>query len=196
MSIGQKLKDTRKKAGLTQEQLAEKLCVSRQAITKWESDKGIPDIENLQNISKLFGVSIDSLLDDGDELSNTIIKESINIDDYQSEGKFKSKYDVIVKSNFQNADSIFPLVRRKNLSLVEKVVDFIVQPGVLHVADSLSNISAYYLVEIQGKQLLVNVTKDFIESRELVRRFTGRSQVIGNNYFTKSLYTDLLGKGE
>jgi len=48
MSIGQKLKDARKKAGLSQEQLAEKLCVSRQAITKWESDKGIPDIENIQ----------------------------------------------------------------------------------------------------------------------------------------------------
>ena len=85
MSIGQKLKDARKKAGLSQEQLAEKLCVSRQAITKWESDKGIPDIENIQNISKLFGVSIDSLLNDGDEISANVIKEIINLDDYHAE---------------------------------------------------------------------------------------------------------------
>ena len=91
MSIGQKLKDARKKAGLSQEQLAEKLCVSRQAITKWESDKGIPDIKNIQNISKLFGVSIDSLLNDGDRISANVIKESVNLDDYPAESKFKSK---------------------------------------------------------------------------------------------------------
>lgn len=74
MSIGQKLKDARKSAGLSQEQLAEKLCVSRQAITKWESDKGIPDVENLKNISKLFDVSIDSLLDDSEAFPSGIIK--------------------------------------------------------------------------------------------------------------------------
>jgi len=195
MSIGQKLKDARKKAGLSQEQLAEKLCVSRQAITKWESDKGIPDIENIQNISKLFGVSIDSLLNDGDEMSANVIKESINLDDYHAEGKFKSKLHVVVKSKYPDADSIFPLVRRKNLSLVEKVVDFVVMPGVLHTADSLNDLTSYYLVESQGKQYLVNVTKEFIESRELVRRFTGRSQIIGKDYFTKALYADLVTKG-
>lgn len=194
MSIGQKLKDARKKAGLSQEQLSEKLNVSRQAITKWESDKGIPDIENLKNIARLFDVSIDFLLDDGDEIKSADMKESINLEDYEIHGKFKSKYDAVVKSKYPHADSIFPLVRRKNLTLVEKVVDLIVQPGVLHVADSLSDLSAYYLVENQGKQHLVNVTKDFIESRELIRRFTGRSQVIGSNYFTKALYSDLLGK--
>ena len=41
MSLGEKLRECRKMVNLTQEELAEKLCVSRQAITKWESDKGI-----------------------------------------------------------------------------------------------------------------------------------------------------------
>lgn len=54
--------------------------------------------------------------------------------------------------------------------------------------------SAYYLVEKGSKQYLVNVTKDFIESRELARHFTGRGQTIGNNYFTKALYADLVEK--
>ena len=57
-----KLKDLRKKNSLTQEQLAEKLNVSRQAVAKWESGAGLPDIENLKNISLVFHVSTDSLL--------------------------------------------------------------------------------------------------------------------------------------
>lgn len=195
MSIGQKLKEARKKAGLSQEQLAEKLCVSRQAITKWESDKGIPDVENLQNIGRLFGVSIDFLLDNGDAMSASVMKEGISLEDYPAEGKFKSKFDAVVKAKYPKADSIFPLARKKNLSLVEKVVDFIAMPGVLNAADALNDITSYYLVENQGKQYLVNVTKEFIESRELACRFTGHSQVIGDNYFTKALYADLVGKG-
>ena len=52
MSLGETIREQRKKAGLSQEQLAEKLNVSRQAITKWETDKGIPDVANL--IATLF----------------------------------------------------------------------------------------------------------------------------------------------
>ena len=48
MTLGQKLKEIRKKFGLSQEQLAEIMNVSRQAITKWETDEGLPDTENLK----------------------------------------------------------------------------------------------------------------------------------------------------
>ena len=65
MSLGEKIREQRKKAGLSQEQLSEKLGVSRSAITKWETDKGIPDVDNLKALSKLLNVSIDYLLDDG-----------------------------------------------------------------------------------------------------------------------------------
>ena len=47
MNLGEKIKECRKQAGFSQEQLAERLNVSRQAITKWETNKGIPDIANL-----------------------------------------------------------------------------------------------------------------------------------------------------
>ncbi|MDE6676800.1 MAG: helix-turn-helix domain-containing protein [Clostridia bacterium] len=63
MSLGEKIKAERKRGNLTQEQLAEKICVSRQAIQKWESDSGVPSIENLKALSQLFGVSIDTLLE-------------------------------------------------------------------------------------------------------------------------------------
>ena len=62
MSLGEKIREHRKQAGLSQEQLAEKLNVSRQAITKWETDKGIPDVTNLIAISDEFGVSLDELI--------------------------------------------------------------------------------------------------------------------------------------
>ena len=54
MNFAEKLKELRKQKGISQEQLSEKIYVSRQAITKWENGNGIPDITNLIAISNLF----------------------------------------------------------------------------------------------------------------------------------------------
>lgn len=62
MTFSEKLKTIRKKAGMSQEKLAEKIGVSRQAITKWETDSGIPDIDNMMALSSLFNISLDELL--------------------------------------------------------------------------------------------------------------------------------------
>lgn len=68
MLFSEKLKMLRKGSNLTQEELADKLNVSRQAITKWESNEGLPDIENLKQISLLFNVSIDELIKEEKEV--------------------------------------------------------------------------------------------------------------------------------
>ena len=60
--LGNKLLEFRKKFGLSQEELAEKLDVSRQAVSKWERGESLPDTENLIVISKLYGVSLDELV--------------------------------------------------------------------------------------------------------------------------------------
>ena len=52
MNVGEKIKALRQQNGLSQEGLANKLGVSRQAITKWETNRGVPDIENLKCLSK------------------------------------------------------------------------------------------------------------------------------------------------
>jgi len=62
MEFHEKLQELRKNRGLTQEQLAEALFVSRTAISKWESGRGYPSIDSLKEISKFFSVSIDELL--------------------------------------------------------------------------------------------------------------------------------------
>jgi len=64
MSFGENLKNVRKQRGVTQEELAEILGVSRQAISKWESDGGYPETEKLLVISKTLNISIDYLLND------------------------------------------------------------------------------------------------------------------------------------
>ena len=56
----------RKQKNLTQEQLAEKLNVSRQTISKWESDSTSPDLESIVKISRIFHVSLDDLLKEGE----------------------------------------------------------------------------------------------------------------------------------
>lgn len=65
MNFAEKLKTLRKQTGLSQEKLAEKMGVSRQAVTKWETDAGLPDIENLVAVSKLFGVPLEELIGPG-----------------------------------------------------------------------------------------------------------------------------------
>ena len=62
MEFNEKLQELRKQKGLTQEELAEVLYVSRTAISKWESGRGYPNIDSLKAISKFFSVSLDDLL--------------------------------------------------------------------------------------------------------------------------------------
>ena len=67
MEFNEKLQELRKQKGLTQEELAEVLFVSRTAISKWESGRGYPNIDSLKAIAKFFEMTIDELLS-GDEL--------------------------------------------------------------------------------------------------------------------------------
>lgn len=64
MTLGEKIKLQRKKHDMSQRDMAECLFVSRQAVSKWEADKGIPDIENLRQIAALFNISLDYLVND------------------------------------------------------------------------------------------------------------------------------------
>ena len=75
MEFNEKLQSLRKEKGLTQEELAEVLYVSRTAVSKWESGRGYPNIESLKDISKFFSVSIDDLLS-GEKLLSIAEKEN------------------------------------------------------------------------------------------------------------------------
>ena len=61
-TLGRRIQEGRRAAGLSQESLGERLGVSRQAVSKWESDASVPDLENLIAMSRIFGVTIGALL--------------------------------------------------------------------------------------------------------------------------------------
>lgn len=86
MEFHEKLQELRKRRGLTQEELAEELFVSRTAISKWESGRGYPNIESLKEISAYFSVSIDDLLS-GEKL--------IFIAEKENKANIRSVYDML-----------------------------------------------------------------------------------------------------
>ena len=83
MEFNEKLQDLRIQKGITQEELAEALFVSRTAVSKWESGRGYPNIDSLKAISAYFKVSIDDLLS-GEELLTLAEKDHL-----QKEGHFR-----------------------------------------------------------------------------------------------------------
>ena len=81
MTFGEKLREARKEANLSQEEFAQKAGVSRSAVAKWESDRGMPDVENLKVIASLLNISLDYLLDDDGRLTFNETREPV---DHQS----------------------------------------------------------------------------------------------------------------
>ena len=81
MEIGNKINQLRKLSGMTQEQLAEKLNVSRQTISKWESDSTSPDLESIVKISRIFHVSLDDWLKEGEAGVANKTDEQITLED-------------------------------------------------------------------------------------------------------------------
>lgn len=99
MSLGNSLFDTRKKKGLSQEEVAEKLGVSRQTISKWETEETVPDIYQAKRLAKIYGLSLDELIDT--DLDQKEIEEVIKNTDEKKEAKinwtnaWSKKYPVL-----------------------------------------------------------------------------------------------------
>jgi transcriptional regulator with XRE-family HTH domain len=187
MTIGEKIREARKSAGLTQEQMAEKLMVSRQAVTKWEADKGIPDISNLKMISGLLNVSIDYLLDNEQDMDTSVIKEKIDLSKYAKNAKKQ-----VVMEKYPDAQ-IWPLIARQKLTKSEKVIDnilgfvFDAPFGMPQLANDIKNVDkSFYLVNKDGRQYFVMVTNEFIESREMRKPVTEKKFEINDMRFTRS----------
>lgn len=188
MTLGEKLKEARNKFGLSQEELAEKLFVSRAAIAKWETDNGIPDMLNLKAISSLLQVSTDYLLDnDAGEIKFTL-KEPIDINDY-GKGLKKRKTDRAIKAKYPNAE-IHTLIPKPKLTKTEKIMDNVfgfatpIGFGIPDMLNAFKLKGEYYLVIQNERQYLAIVADDYIESRELAFKVTGKKFDLENFTFT------------
>ena len=193
MTLGEKISRARKNAGLSQEALAEKLCVSRSAVAKWETDKGMPDIANLKAISRLLQVSVDYLLDDGESVDVQVLREAYDLSKY-GKGIRKRKKDRVILEKFPDA-TVHTLLGRQLLTKSEKVVDnllgFLTDApfGIPELINSLKNLNKeFYLVEKDGQQMLVTVTDEFIETRKLSKYFAEKKFRIGSWEYVKCAY--------
>lgn len=193
MTLGEKIRYSRKCCGLSQEQLAEKMCVSRSAIAKWETDKGLPDIENLKILSKLLGISMDHLLDEHTTMDHFVIRESCSLSAY-GRGCKKIKKDRMMLERFPEA-AIYTLLGRPVLSDECSVTD-----GTLGILTSLPfgepafmksvkdlNMD-FYLVEREAGPFFVTVTDSYLEIRILNQPMTGNAFQLGNWVFIRGEY--------
>jgi len=120
MNFSNKLIKLRKSNGLSQEELANNLNVSRQTISKWESGTTIPDMDRLKSISDLFGISVDDLISDTNEKQYIPNKEFIGVDE-----KYIPKQDINeANKNYVNSNKKSRKVFL--LYLIPSVVFFII----------------------------------------------------------------------
>ena len=185
MTFGEKLKNARKEAGLSQEQLAEKMSVSRSAVAKWEAGNGMPDVNNLKVMSTLLNVSVDYLLDDDKQISFNEIKEAIDLKDYKKEGRCRDRRDAVCCEKHKDADAIYALISKRKMSKREAIIDFFVQPGTVEVLDRIKETAGFYLVEKGNKQYFVKVTNEFIITSEMLQKVEGKKFDIGDHRYIK-----------
>lgn len=188
MTFGEKLKNARKEAGLSQEQLAEKLSVSRSAVAKWENDNGMPDVGNLKALAQLLNISIDYLLDEDEKITFNEIREPVDLNAFEKTGKCRDKKDAACYAKYKDADAIWPLIRRKKLNGKEFLLDLFTAFGASQLVDYTNNTDAYYLVEKGDRQYLVRVSEEFISTVELAAKADPKKFTIGNNIFQKAAY--------
>ena len=181
MTLGQKLKEIRKRFGLSQESLAEIMNVSRQAITKWESDEGLPDVSNLQELSKVFNLTVDYLLDNDNSLPALSMKKELDKDKYEMTGK---GYKQILKDYYTEPWVVYELLRSENKGkLASFVSDWIIGAGAMETVDALNDTTPYYLIKKDGLKLLVNIHDYILEVIELPENTNDKKFVYGKNKF-------------
>ena len=186
MTLGAKIKEARRKCGLSQEQLAEKMAVSRSAVAKWETDKGLPDVGNLKILARLLNVSVDQLLDESKSTDATVIRESYQLAAY-GYGCKKMMKDRVVRAKFPDA-TIYTLFGRPELEQLDP------HPATMQdcrtLPQNLANPTdkTFYLVENGDNRLFVTVTDRFIEIRPLEHAPEGNPFMLDGWSFIKSNY--------
>lgn len=104
MSLGEKLLYLRKKKGLSQEDVAEKLGVSRQTVSKWETDQTVPELIKAKLLSQLYNVSYDYLIS-GSHISGDVTGIEMIVDEIDWTGAWSKKYPIL--ASYQKIKGIY-----------------------------------------------------------------------------------------
>lgn len=164
MNIAEKIKAVRNRAGMSQQELADKIHVSRSAVAKWESDKGLPDIDNLKAIAKLFGMTLDELVAEEDHVS-CALREPFLPD---------SKPDDAVRSRWPEAVRIDRMYLQHDFGLAGRILNTLTFGWIgslwraVHYDECYQD--QYYLVDNFDEHLFVRVHADELHLTPLGRR--------------------------
>ena len=200
MTFGEKLKKARLEAGYTQEELASKLTISRAAVAKWESDRGMPDVSNLKALGEALNVSVDFLLDDGEPIDLSVTKKTIDLRKYGDQGKLSrlKKLGIkerIIREEYPDRQIIRLTVTKIHNSKSETVVDQVIGWTALlfggiplfdtqEMGKTINSLDEqYYLVNDDRKQFFVMLTDEFMVSRAMVNRIEGKKFRIEDQEF-------------
>ena len=172
MTIGEKIRQARRHCRLSQEQLAERMCISRSAIAKWETDKGLPDIENIRILSNILHISADWLLNPQQDCSHLIYRYSIDLSNY-GKGCLRLKKDRCIRNKFPDAQ-ITALIGRKDVIpgdavTRESALERMTVHNCFHSTGTARENSSigYYLVCEDDRQFLIAIADTYIEYRIL-----------------------------
>ena len=193
MTLGEKIRHARKSCGLSQGQLAERMCVSRSAIAKWETDKGMPDVENLKFLSRLLQVSVDYLLSEERDGEQAVIREPYQLAAF-GRGCKKVRKDRFMRLRFPDA-GICRLLGRPDLRDSDLAVDstqgFLTE-GPFGMPEFLKSVRdtgrEFYLVETAAETLFVTLTDTAAEIRPFPEVADERSFRLGNWIFIRCEY--------
>ncbi|MCY3050966.1 helix-turn-helix domain-containing protein [Aerococcus urinae] len=141
MTLADKILDLCKKRGWSQEKLAEKIQVSRQSVSKWESSQSIPDMKRVAELSQIFGVSIDYLIKDDIEES-----EGGRVEDKESDAHFVS---------MEEANDYLKFKEKNQSGMANAISLFILSPIILIILLGLTK--AGYLSLTEGAAISLGV---------------------------------------
>ena len=137
MDFGEQIKKLRKETQLTQEQFAEKLNISRQAISNWENNRNLPDIEMLIQISKVFQISLDQLILGGNQMNN--MAEKLIKDGSETRRAKMNMISTVIGGIFMLLGFVCLLIKTLSVEYLDKA-------GVLHENFFLIPISALFIL--------------------------------------------------
>ena len=119
IEIANRLVELRKKNGLSQEELADKLGLSRQAVSKWERAESSPDTDNLICLAKLYNVSLDDLLQTSQDVEE--IAEDVKVKESEKENSIKELKEKLEEKRWANL-SPEEQARYKKISSIDHIV--------------------------------------------------------------------------
>ena len=165
MNLAEKIKAARRRAGMSQQTLADAIHVSRSAIAKWESDKGLPDIENLKALAGVFGMTLDELAGEGD-MGDVTLREPAAAEDMED----------AVRARWPEAARIDWLELRHDFGRAGQSLNFLSFGllgslwRILHHGDCDVSRCRYFLVDNIDEHLFVRVCDGMLYITPLNRR--------------------------